>query len=87
MTFSKVKSQSKNNGVDMERVRVVAETLEGTCKNLSEVVTPDELEDSDFLEALDGEVLECPQCGWWSESSDFDEGPNGEDLCGDCRDG
>jgi hypothetical protein len=81
---SKVNSAKQEKGVDLERVRVVADELEGTCKSLADATTEAERGNLSFLVALDDIVLECGLCGWWSEVSEF-ELVGDEEICADCR--
>ena len=77
-----------------ERIRRVAELIQGTCKSLDDVVREvfgDEdvtFTDLDLalLQELDEMVLQCPGCDWWCEASEMapDEDTD-EDRCSDCR--
>lgn len=62
------------------RAQEVAEDLQGTAKNLEDVSTEEERNNSDFCETLDEIVLECDCCGWWCESAEMCT----NNFCGDC---
>lgn len=69
------------------RVNEVAANLQGTCKDLNDEATEAERENTEFLVALDEQVINCTGCGWWCEPEEMDENPaTGEIECGDCRD-
>lgn len=64
----------------------VADTLEGTCQSLEDVLERElgvGFDDVpiEMLRILDDQVLECTQCGWWSEASGFDD----DQACEDCQ--
>lgn len=68
---------------DMQRV---AETLDGTCRSLDDVLEEElgvEFSDVplDMLVELDEMVLDCTCCGWWSEASEFDD----DQVCPECQ--
>lgn len=71
------------------KINKVAETIEGTCRSLDDVVQEvfedPELEFTDLpqelLEALDDMTMQCEGCGWWCETGDLDD----DQVCGDCR--
>lgn len=68
-----------------KRAIEVAEAIVGTCKSLSDFATTDEENDLEFCNALDDEVFQCADCGWWSEISEVSENENnGEQVCTDC---
>lgn len=64
----------------MSRASDLAESLEGTCNS-----TPAEMEDftADELAEFDSLIFECTECGWWFETGEANEGPNG-DVCTAC---
>lgn len=76
------------NPANSEKMRRVAEIIEGTCKSLDDVVQEvfdDETIqftdlDTELLRELDDITQECAECGWWCETSDL----NDEHVCSDC---
>jgi len=68
-----------------EHINELAETLDGTCRDLDteleKLGTNFATVHIDSLAALDEIVLCCSQCGWWSESADFDD----SEYCKECR--
>ena len=70
--------------VDHARVDVVANDLMGTAQSLQACATEEEAEDTEFLKALDEQVFECSECGWWAgRDEEHDLMPG---LCDDCGD-
>ena len=67
--------------IDRVRVHEVADDLRGTTHNLHDYATEAEQNDAGFLAALDDEVFECSQCGWWC-----DVGEHGKEdgACDEC---
>lgn len=68
-------------------LNAICSDLEGTCKNLEDVVleaTGRELEDLTIgeLQEIDNCVLCCDTCGWWVDAGCVDENGN----CDDCQD-
>lgn len=63
------------------RAREVAHDLEGTCKNLADEATEDEMKSAVFTAELDRLVFECQSCGWWCN---VEEEYNEDGLCDDC---
>lgn len=77
------------NDETVAKVREVAETIQGTCRGLDDVVqevfgdpdlTATEL-DIELLRELDSITMECEGCNWWCEPHELDE----EQVCDDCR--
>lgn len=70
---------------DKERIgRKGAEDLQGTCSGVYEVCyCPEGVELEDFIAWVEefGEVSQCSKCGWYEETSEFDE----EGMCQDCQ--
>lgn len=66
------------------RGEAAAEELEGTCQSLYDVVSEEDMDDPDFLGALDDLVFLCACCGWWCETSELVEDQDGEGVCIDC---
>lgn len=62
------------------RARVVADQLEGTCKDLSDFATEAEQNNIDFCNELDRLTIKCACCDWWTAVEDL----NDEGECGDC---
>jgi hypothetical protein len=63
----------------------IASYLEGTCKDISDVLPEGiKLDDltQDQLFELDSKVLLCDVCGWWMAPEDFYEG----NTCQECHD-
>ena len=61
--------------------------LEGTCKNLEDVVLAVTGRDMDDLTVgecreIDNCILCCDTCGWWVDAGEVDENGN----CEDCQD-
>ena len=54
--------------------------LMGTAKSLHEVPTDEQMNDASFLAAIDMEVFECEECGWWCENCE----DTGDGICEDC---
>lgn len=65
----------------MSLAQEIADQLLGTCDS-----EPDELLDmpSEELAKFDGLIFRCNGCGWWCEAGEAIEGPDGEDVCGNC---
>lgn len=68
---------------DIDRL---AEQLEGSCTSLDSILDEEfglALSDIpvNLLSLLDEKVMECQQCGWWSDSSTFDD----NQICGECN--
>lgn len=74
-----------------EGIRKVAETLEGSCKSLDDVLcdvfdyengtlTSTDLP-IELLRELDDIVMECQSCSWWVEASEVDD----DSVCEECR--
>lgn len=59
----------------------VAYELIGTCKDLDEVLTSEELENREFLLGLDQLATQCQTCNWWCECGECDD----DEVCEDCR--
>jgi hypothetical protein len=71
-----------------EEVIKLSEALNGTCNDVNDGLRligldPEEYDSADVAAQLEDVEL-CEQCGWWDESSEFDES-NGESVCADCR--
>lgn len=47
------------------RADEVAETLEGTARDLDDESTGEERNNADFCERLDSLIFECATCNWW----------------------
>lgn len=65
----------------------ICSDLEGTCKNIEDVVleaTGRELDDLTIgeLQEIDNCVMCCETCGWWFSTGEVDEDGN----CEDCQD-
>lgn len=65
------------------RATLVAVELEGSAQSLSDVATPEEMNNMQFCRALDALVLCCVSCGWWVPT-DESITDSGEALCLDC---
>ena len=70
---------------DLERVAAV---LEGTCKNVEDVLEalgieadPDDVED----QLLEISIERCPYCAWWMESCEMVNDDNEVVGCDQCR--
>lgn len=72
--------------------KLVADTLEHTCKSLSEVLEeldmdPDLIQDTAFCCELDHHILFCTECFYWFLPCLIVESPvNSEDICEMCFD-
>lgn len=68
-------------------IQIIIDSLQGTGNSISSVIesnfpemTEDDLTDEDYSN-IDNEI----QCGWWCETSEGNENPDGGgDLCSDC---
>lgn len=61
------------------RADEVAETLEGTARDLNDESTEEERNNADFCERLDSLIFECAECSWWCELVE-------QNSCGRCND-
>lgn len=81
-------SKYEDNEVNRAKIHEVADKLVGTAgwtnKVLQEVFGDDEAEledfDSELLELLDANVMECEGCNWHHDPGDLGDG-----LCEECR--
>lgn len=77
----------------LEGMQEVADTIQGTCRSLDEVVREvfedDDLEFTmiplELLQSFDNMVEECQVCGWWCEVCEMSEEQEG--TCKDCAEG
>lgn len=80
-----------SKSINSDGIRIVAETLQGTCRSLDDVlcevfeVEKGRLTAADLpielLHELDGMVMECTVCNWWVEADEVDD----ESVCEECR--
>lgn len=71
---------------DLEtNVQALVDELNGTCNTMPDWVE-DHAQEQEIREGLDQELFLCAACSWWCEQSEANEGPEGEDVCGDCSD-
>lgn len=56
------------------RIEEIVFALLGTRQTLEEVLTPDELENSNLLKAIDEKVAQCGTCNWWDERNNLHDG-------------
>jgi hypothetical protein len=70
--------------ITVEIMREIAEELQGTCGTLDAALEVHGIDiDSvpvKLLQEIDEITIECPDCGWWCESSEMNE----EGVCKDC---
>lgn len=77
------------NEDNLQKIRKVAERLQGTCGSLDDalqdVFEDDTLSVSDFalplLYELDNITMECQGCNWWCETHELDD----NQICDDCQ--
>jgi len=62
----------------------VVEYLEGTCKGAYEAAEAFNIDEDEVNELIADDIFLCATCGWWCEMGEAREGPQGEDVCGDC---
>lgn len=67
-----------------DRATECADELNGSCKSLSDVATPDEINNMEFCNALDALVMQCESCGWWVDAEEINT-DSGEARCNDCE--
>jgi len=73
----------------IEAITRIAETIQGTCKSLDQVLQEEFGDDSLTIEQvpiallyhLDSITMECQTCNWWCEAGEIDEDGN----CDYCR--
>lgn len=63
-----------------DRALKVAEDLLGTAKDLAEVATEEELDNTVFTSTLDEQAALCNSCGWWVEADEVDDNGNCEEC-------
>jgi hypothetical protein len=73
----------------LKRIDDIIAELCGTCQSLQNVLTDDEQNDAAILYAIDSELFECSECGWWCEISEAAEDDGGEPfdppVCQSCK--
>lgn len=79
----------ENNPENLARIRSVGENLLGSCGSLDNAIQGEFGEDveitdiaTELLQELDDITMECEDCGWWCEASEFDDGGQ---TCVECR--
>lgn len=73
-----------------EKMQELADYLQGSSNTLAEGLHICEIETSSDEDEIN-KVLEeeydiylCPECGWWVEGMEREEGEDGEDICAEC---
>ena len=66
-----------------KRAREVSEDLIGTCRDLSDFASEQEINDETFCNELDALCFCCDQCGWWSAVEEEDD----DNVCLECTEG
>ncbi len=56
------------------RAREVSEDLIGTCRDLNDFATEQEINDPTFCAELDLLAFRCESCGWWSAAEEETQG-------------
>ena len=54
---------------DQSKIDAVIDELRGTCKSLDEVANHNNIDpmDEKLCDAIDQEIFQCHECGWWCE--------------------
>lgn len=70
------------------RINAIIEELRGTCKADYEVLTEEERDDKEILQAIDQELFLCSRCDWWCEhcETSMQCEDSTEPYCEDCED-
>lgn len=64
----------------LARAEEIAEELNGSCKDLGDVLEPGEIEDIALISLVEDAIYQCDVCGWWVERDTID----GDGACEDC---
>jgi len=73
-----------------EKMQELADYLQGSSETLAHGLSICEIEttsDEDDIKRVleeDYDIYLCPECGWWVEGIEREEGPDGEDICTEC---
>jgi len=71
-----------------EQVDQIINYTMGTCNPLSEACESIGVDEDDLtkeqLEHIDCMMFCCEDCGWWCDSGEQNESPNGDNVCDDC---
>lgn len=70
-----------------ERTNEIVSYLQGTCNSTDSVLTEEELDDLETLQAIDEQIFCCVTCGWWKEINEICAGceeETSEWSCDEC---